>query len=48
VTEYKLNHFTMADAQALAGKTADITEWDNDARWAGRAMDRPFTILGLT
>jgi hypothetical protein len=30
VTEYKLNHFTMADAQALAGKTADITEWDND------------------
>jgi len=22
VTEYKLNHFTMADAQALAGKTA--------------------------
>jgi hypothetical protein len=30
VTEYKLNHFTMADAQALAGKTADITEWDDD------------------
>ena len=30
MTEYKLNHFTMADAQALAGKTADITEWDND------------------
>jgi hypothetical protein len=30
VTEYKLNGFTMADAQALAGKTADITEWDDD------------------
>ena len=30
MTEYKLNHFTMAAAQALAGKTADITEWDND------------------
>jgi hypothetical protein len=30
VTEYKLNTFTMADAQALAGKTADITEWDDD------------------
>ena len=30
MTEYRLNHFTMADAQALAGKTADITEWDND------------------
>jgi hypothetical protein len=28
VTEYKLNRFTMADAQALAGKTADITAWD--------------------
>jgi hypothetical protein len=30
VTSYKLNHFTMADAQLLAGKTADITEWDDD------------------
>jgi hypothetical protein len=30
VTEYKLNRFTMADAQALAGKTADITAWDDD------------------
>jgi len=30
MTQYRLNHFTMADAQALAGKTADITEWDND------------------
>ena len=30
MTEYKLNRFTMADAQALAGKTADITEWDDD------------------
>ena len=30
MTEYKLNTFTMADAQALAGKTADITEWDDD------------------
>jgi hypothetical protein len=30
VTSYKLNRFTMADAQALAGKTADITEWDDD------------------
>lgn len=30
VTEYKLNRFTMADAQALAGKSADITEWDDD------------------
>jgi len=27
VTPYKLNHFTMAAAQLLAGKTADITEW---------------------
>ena len=31
MTSYKLNHFTIADAQALAGKTADITEWDDDA-----------------
>ncbi len=30
MTENRLNHFTMADAQALAGKTADITEWDDD------------------
>ncbi len=30
MTEYMLNRFTMADAQALAGKTADITEWDDD------------------
>jgi len=30
MTEYRLNPFTMADAQALAGKTADITEWDDD------------------
>ena len=30
MTSYRLNHFTMADAQALAGKTADITEWDDD------------------
>ena len=27
MTPYKLNRFTMADAQLLAGKTADITEW---------------------
>jgi len=30
VTSYELNRFTMADAQLLAGKTADITEWDDD------------------
>jgi hypothetical protein len=30
VTSYKLNRFTIADAQALAGKTADITAWDDD------------------
>ncbi len=30
MTDYKLNRFTMADAQALAGKTADITAWDDD------------------
>ena len=30
MTSYKLNHFTIADAQALAGKAADITEWDDD------------------
>jgi hypothetical protein len=30
VTEYKLNHFTLAAAQALAGKTADMTAWDDD------------------
>jgi hypothetical protein len=30
VTSYKLNRFTMADAQLLAGQTADITEWDDD------------------
>jgi hypothetical protein len=40
VTEYKLNHFTMADAQALAGKTADITEWDDDE------LDRKVTYPG--
>ena len=30
MTSYKLNRFTMADAQLLAGKTADITEWGDD------------------
>ena len=30
MTSYKLNRFTMADAQLLAGQTADITEWDDD------------------
>jgi len=30
VTSYKLNRFTMADAPLLAGKTADITAWDDD------------------
>lgn len=30
MTSYKLNRFTTADAQALAGKTADITAWDDD------------------
>ena len=30
MTLYKLDHFTMGDVQALVGKTADITEWDND------------------
>ena len=30
MTSYKLNRFTMAAAQALAGKTADITAWDDD------------------
>ncbi len=30
MASYKLNHFTTADAQALAGKTADITAWDDD------------------
>jgi hypothetical protein len=30
VTSYELNRFTMADAQLLAGKTADITEWGDD------------------
>jgi hypothetical protein len=42
VTEYKLNHFTMADAQALAGKTAHITAWDNDE------LERKVTYLGAT
>jgi hypothetical protein len=30
VTSYMLNKFTMADARLLAGKTAYITEWDDD------------------
>ncbi len=30
MTSYKLNRFTMADAQLLVGKTADITAWDDD------------------
>ena len=30
MTSCKLNRFTMADAQLLAGKTADITAWDDD------------------
>ena len=30
MTSYKLDHFTMGDAQALVGKTADITEWGDD------------------
>ena len=30
MTSYKLNHFTMAGARLLAGKTADITEWGDD------------------
>jgi hypothetical protein len=31
-------------ALRMAGRT-DVTE---ATRWAGRSMDRPFTILGLT
>jgi hypothetical protein len=30
VTSYRLDGFTMADAEALTGKIADITEWDDD------------------
>jgi len=30
VTAYRLNRFTMTDAEALAGATADITEWADD------------------
>jgi hypothetical protein len=30
VTEYELNRFAMSDAEALAGKIADITEWFQD------------------
>ncbi len=30
MTCYRLKGFTMADAEALAGKIADITEWDDD------------------
>jgi hypothetical protein len=30
VTTYELSQFGMADAEALAGKTADITEWHDD------------------
>ena len=30
VTSYELNRFTMADAQLLPGRIADITEWGDD------------------
>jgi hypothetical protein len=30
LTTYDLNQFAMADAEALVGKTADITEWHDD------------------
>lgn len=30
MTTYKLNQFGMAEAEVLAGKTADITEWHDD------------------
>ena len=30
MTAYRLNRFTMTDAEALAGATADITEWADD------------------
>ena len=30
MTSYRLNGFTMADAETLAGKIADITEWGDD------------------
>lgn len=55
MTSYKLDHFTMGDAQALAGKTADITEWDNDdlqakvtypgARITGIVPSGPFLVI---
>ena len=30
MTIYRLNHFTMTDAEPLTGKIADITEWGDD------------------
>jgi len=30
VTEYRLNPFAMAEAQALVGKRADVSEWHDD------------------
>ena len=30
MTSYELNRFTMADAQLLAGRIADITEWGDE------------------
>jgi hypothetical protein len=55
VTSYKLNRFTMADAQLLAGKTADITEWDDDeletkvtypgARITGIVLAGPYLVI---
>ena len=51
MTTYKLNRFTMAAAQALAGKTADITAWDNDelertVTYPGAKVTGIITLIG--
>ena len=42
MTEYQTGRFTARDAEALVGRTADITEWDGDE------FERKITYPGAT
>jgi hypothetical protein len=55
MTDYQLAHFGYTAAEALTGKTADITEWDDDegarlitypaARVTGVQHDRGWLVI---
>lgn len=46
MTAYKLRTFTIADAETLVGKIADITEWDDD-ELESKVTYRAARIIGI-